>query len=196
MSKHGITTVLAIVAAALLAAGCRKGTGGKTKTTRSREKAGRQHQRPLRGDFRVLQRDTRPANAQGEVGKLLADLAGGDMRLAWRAEEALGDMGPWVAPQVRSMLGSASPEARAAACRLAFRFGDTGAIPAMMKLLSDESEMVRAEAGVQLCGLTGQDFGYRPKALLPDRVEAIGRWQAWYSKTHGAVTGRKRRRRR
>ena len=169
--------VLAVTA--LTFSGCRKGS----RPTRNRPDRTRRQR--LSGRFDVLQKG-RGATGEGGVAKLLADLASGDMVLAWRAEEALTEMGEEVAPQVRVMLDSASPEARAAACRLACRFNDTPALPKMIALLADESRLVRVEAGVSLCGLTNQDFDFRADALPADRAAAQARWRNWYNKTYGA----------
>lgn len=172
---------LAVLAvAALGAAGCGKGPG---KTAKNRPDRQVRRQR-LSGRFDVLQKGRAPGGAGG-VAKLLADLASGDMVLAWRAEEALADLGEDVAPQVRVMLDSASPEARAAACRLAYRFKDIAALPKMIALLTNESHLVRVEAGVNLCGLTDQDFNYRPDSLPADRAAAQARWRNWFKRTYG-----------
>lgn len=192
MSKpKTIALGLAVLAAAALTfSGCRKGP----RTTTPRPDRTRR-QRLLSGRFDLLQKGRGPGG-EGGVAKLLADLASGDMVLAWRAEEALTAMGEEVAPQVRVMFGSASPEARGAACRMACHFKDTPALPKMIALLADESRMVRVEAGVSLCGLTNQDFNFRADALPADRAAAQARWRNWYNQTYGAQsrTGRSTRR--
>ncbi len=128
-----------------------------------------------------------------DVGKLLVDLDSGKPVLYWHAESALGEMGSAVAPRVRQAMAASMPEARAAACRLAFKFRDQEAIPGMIALLGDESRLVRNTANVFLCGLTDQDFGFRPDALESDRRAAQKRWEAWYAKTYGPVLPPKRR---
>jgi len=130
-----------------------------------------------------------------EVDFLLADLDNPSLVLQWRAEEALRDLGPSIAARVRPLLSSTAilPEARAAACRLAEYFRDHQAMPAMIALLMDESRLVRDVAGVSLCGLTNQDFDYRPDATVEDRVAAQARWQAWYLRTAGPILPPKRR---
>jgi hypothetical protein len=186
---------LVLVAGVLvLGAGCRGGGSGKNgKEKTARRKSSRKSVRT-----RVLRSGQLPRDLRADVARLLNDLASGDIRLAWRAEEELGRMGARVAPQVRLMLDSASPEARAAACRLAYRFEDKRAIAPMIDLLADESRLVRAQAGVSLSGMTEQDFDFRPDALASDRAKAIGRWQDWYLKTYGnprhAFDSRRRRR--
>ncbi len=170
---------LAVMAAAALTfSGCRKGP----RTIKKRPDRVRRER--LSGRFDVLQKGRGPTG-EGGVAKLLADLASGDMVLAWRAEEGLTEMGEDVAPQVRVMLDSASPEARGAACRLAYRFNDTPALPKMIALLADESRLVRVEVGVSLCGLTNQDFNFRADALPAERAAAQARWQNWYNKAYG-----------
>ncbi|MHC4913967.1 MAG: HEAT repeat domain-containing protein [Planctomycetota bacterium] len=183
---------LALLAAlAVIAAGCGGGGGGgRTRTTTTSKRQVRRRQL-LTSKIRMLERGEAPRGAKGGVATFLADLASGDMVKAWRAEEALANMGPVVASQVRAMFGSASPEARAAACRLAYRFKDTVAIPTMIDLLADESRLVRVEASVNLSGITGQDFNFRADALPADRLAAIERWEKWYLRTYG--TGRRSR---
>jgi HEAT repeat protein len=129
-----------------------------------------------------------------EVDLLLADLDSPTLVLQWRAEQALRDMGPSIAARVRPLLGSTAilPEARAAACRLAEQFRDAQAIPAMIALLMDDSRLVRSMANVSLCGLTNQDFDYRPDAIAEDRAAAQARWQAWHLRTAGPILPPKR----
>jgi hypothetical protein len=136
-----------------------------------------------------------------EIDMLLHELCGTelqrarlpeDVRSSWRAEDKLVEIGPSVAPRVRAALSFPCPEARAAACRLAYRFGDAEAIPAMIKLLDDESSLVRLHANRSLCGMTGQDMNYRPEALPEDRAAAKARWEKWYASTAGPVVVPKR----
>ena len=180
-SHYGLA-LMTLSAAALLASGCR---GGDSPGI------GVGNAPPPPAPRRVKVPKARVA-AQGDVSALLADLASGDMVRLWTAEEKLGRMGPSVAPQVRSMLGVALPEARAAACRLAYKFEDTEALPFMIELLADESRLVRSTSAVFLRGMTGQDFDYRPDALDSDRAASIVRWREWYAKTHGQVRRRRR----
>jgi len=134
----------------------------------------------------------RDARQLDEVGRLLADLDSGDIVRCWRAEEALEQMGASVAPRTRAALGAANPEARAAACRLAFKFRDEPAIPGMIALLDDDSRLVRSTANVFLCGLTDQDFDFRPDATAADRAAAKAAWEAWHAKTYGPRLAPKR----
>jgi hypothetical protein len=190
MNKPTIKSVLGLTSLAALAAfaaGCGGGGGGGAVRTRSRRSV--QRRQLLSAKVRMLERGELPRGVEGGIGQLLANLACGDMVKAWRAEEALGNMGPTVAAQVRAMFGSASPEARGAACRLAYRFRDTVAIPIMIDLLADESRLVRVEASVNLSGMTGQDFSFRADALPADRLAAIKRWEAWYLRTYGTGRG-------
>jgi HEAT repeat protein len=181
-------TLLAV--ALVLCAGCRGDDSGQAKKT-ARKKRDRKGKR-----VGVLRKGQLPRDVESEVARLLGDLGSGDMLKAWRAEEKLGTMGAYIAPQVRLMLDSRSPEARGAACRLAHRFKDKVALAPMIDLLSDESRLVRVEAGVCLSGMTGQDFNFRADALTKDRNAAIERWQQWYVKTHGAPGRSNNRRRR
>lgn len=136
-----------------------------------------------------------------EVDVLLNDLSGtelqrsrlpSDARTSWLAEDKLIEIGPAIAPRVRAALSFPSPEARAAACRLACRFEDAGAVPALIGLLGDESLLVRTHANRSLCTLTGQDLGYRPGASPEDRAAARARWERWYASTTGPVAVPKR----
>ncbi len=178
---------IALLATALVfAAGCRDGDGGDNKKASRKRKDSRKSQG-------ILRKGQLPRDLRQDVASLLEDLAGGDMVRSWRAESELGRRGPSVAPSVRLMFGSTSPEARGAACRLCCRFKDTGSIPSMIDLLSDESRMVRVEAGVSLSGISGQDFDFRADALQADRDKSIARWQNWYVKTYGSPSRRRRR---
>ena len=175
-------TALAMVilaSAALAAMGCRKSEGKDAK------KAGADGNGPSlawMGEKPTLD----------DVGNLLVEMDSGQPLLCWRAESALGEMGSSVAPRVRLALAASTPEARAAACRLAFKFRDQEAIPGMIALLGDDSRLVRNTANVFLCGLTDQDFGFRPDALESDRRDARKRWEAWYARTSGPVLPPKR----
>jgi len=179
---------LALLATALVfAAGCRGGDGkDKKKSARKRKDSKKQG---------ILRKGQLPRDLKQDVASLLNDLASGDMVKSWRAESELASRDASVLPSVRLMFGSTSPEARAAACRLCYRFKDVKALPSMIDLLSDESRMVRVEASVSLSGMTGQDFDYRPDALQADRDKAIERWQNWYVRTYGAPSRNNRRRR-
>jgi len=136
------------------------------------------------------------------VGRLLLDLDSGDPVRCWHAEEALGDLGAEIAPRTRRAMAASTPEARAAACRLAFKFRDEAAIPAMIALLADEpragrgydheSRLVMNTANVFLCGLTDRDFNFRPDALPADRAAARARWEAWYRSAYGPALAPKR----
>jgi len=172
----------AALALTVFAAGC-WGFGGKPAP----ETAGA---RAAAAVERAPSRDAR--GPLDEVGRLLVDLDSGDVVRCWRAEEALGEMGASVAPRTRAALGAAYPEARAAACRLAFKFRDEAAIPGMIALLDDDSRLVRSTANVFLCGLTDQDFGFRPDAAAPDRAAARAAWEAWRAKTYGPRLAPKR----
>lgn len=188
-STREVLGLTLLAAALVLSAGCRGNGSSKEKEKKvARKKRGGNEKKGG-----VLRKGQLPRDVQGGVARLLGDLASGDILMAWRAEEELGAMGAYVAPQVRMMLDSTSPEARGAACRLAHRFKDKVALAPMIDLLSDESHMVRVEASVCLSGMTGQDFNFRADALLKDRDEAIERWQQWYVKTHGAPNRRRRR---
>jgi hypothetical protein len=127
-----------------------------------------------------------------EVGLLLRDLDSGDPLRTWHAEESLGAMGPAVAARTRAAMNASTPEARAAACRLAYQFRDASALSGMIALLGDDSRLVRNTANVFLCGLTDQDFGFRADAMPADRAAAQDLWEAWYAKTHGPVLAPKR----
>ena len=128
-----------------------------------------------------------------EVGLLLRELDSGDALRTWRAEESLGAMGSAIAARTRAAMNASTPEARAAACRLAYQFRDASAIPGMIALLGDDSRLVRNTANVFLSGLTNQDFGFRADAMPADRAAAQDLWEAWYAKTHGPVLAPKRR---
>jgi len=190
MTKSPFNAIgLALLAAALVfAAGCRGRDGNKGKKVSSR-RSSRDRNRD------VLRKGQLPRDIRQDVAALLKDLASGDMVKSWRAESELARRGAEVLPSVRLMFGSTSPEARAAACRLCYRCRDVKALPAMIDLLSDESRMVRVEAGVSLSGMTGQDFDFRPDALQADRERAVERWQNWYVKTYGAPVRNNNRRR-
>jgi len=175
-----------LCAAAMLACGCRG--GADRGTTKSAAKpASAPGRTALEESTLALKRADLPREEQGAFAALLADLSSGEILRALEAEERLRDLGVDAAPCVRAAFGSGSPEARAAACRLACGIGDPGFIPALVARLGDESRLVRIEANVALCGLTGQDFNFRADALEADRVEAIRRWEAWHARTHGPV---------
>jgi hypothetical protein len=181
-----------MAAAAVTFAGCR-GDSGEEKRSRAEKRKKRRIAARRRAALRKV---NLPRDVPENVAKLLGALESGDMVRSWRAEEALLDLGEEMAPYTRLMFGSTSPEARGAACRLAYAFKDTASISTMIDLLADESRLVRVEASVNLSGLTGQDFNFRPDALPADRDAAIGRWQTWYVKTYGTPHGRNNRRRR
>jgi hypothetical protein len=178
---------VACVSGALLAGGCagrKRDDGAAQKPATPAQKGA-----AVPESFSVLAKgQPAPAGRPGQAvpgDSLLADLASGDMVKAWAAEERLMARGPSAAPAARSLFSSGSPEARAAGCRLAFHFKDAAAIPAMIELLGDESRLVRTEAGVCLCGMTGQDFGFRTDAMGADRAAAQARWREWCSRTYG-----------
>jgi hypothetical protein len=184
--------VLTMVAATCLAAGC---WHRKTAKSAAPQAAAPQTAEPTRI----------PAWLKGpldNVGKLLLDLDSGDPVRCWHAEEALGDLGAEVAPRTRLAMGASTPEARAAACRLAYKFRDEAAIPAMIALLADEpkagrgydheSRLVMNTANVFLCGLTDRDFNFRPDALPAERAAAKARWEAWYASAYGPGLAPKR----
>jgi hypothetical protein len=176
----------ALCAAALMTWGCRGGSSGSGSGAAAGPAAapGRV---VLDDNSLALKRGDVPREVQGGFAQLLADLSSGEILRALTAEERLRELGVDAAPCVRAAFGSGSPEARAAACRLAYRIGDPAFIPPLVARLGDESRLVRIEANVNLCGLTGQDFNFRADALESDRAEAIKRWEAWYARTYGPV---------
>lgn len=174
------TLVLAALAA-MLAAGCWPfGSSGRPGAVPEEQAAAPAAKLELQRP-EVRARPVTVPEAGPRVSPLLADLQGADMLKCWRAEEALREMGPTMAPYVRAMFASPSPQARSAACRLAFRLNDWQAVPGIIALLADESLVVRRTANVYLCGLTGEDFGFRPEATPGDRAAAQARWTNWYA---------------
>lgn len=172
-------TLTAVTAMIALSTGCGKTKSGEGSVSLARptqQSAAARAEKPL-----------------DEIGSLLADLDGGDVAASWRAEELLGAKGPWVAPRVRTMLGASTPEARAAACRLAYKFTDTSSIAGMIELLGDKSRLVRNTANYCLCGLTNQDFRFRPDAMPEDQAAAKARWESWYVRNYGPLPASKQR---
>ncbi|HOX08811.1 MAG TPA: hypothetical protein PK280_20625 [Planctomycetota bacterium] len=182
--KRIALTAAALASAALLVPGCRsKDTAAKAPPAKAEQKAAPGAVPAWLGLGKA------PLD---EVGRLLMDLDSGDPCKFWRAEDILQNMGDSVAPRTRRALAASTPEARAAACRLAYNFRDQEAIGGMIALLGDESRMVRNTANVFLCGLTGRDFNFRPDALPEDRAAAQSRWQKWYAAAGGPAVAPRR----
>ncbi len=179
------TKTLSLMAASLFlyAGGC----GEKTSSTSSNQPT------MLRNSVRPVRRKAgKQTLIDGDVAALLKNLHSKDIPTVWAAEEALGNLGSRVAAQVRTVLASSSLLARAAACRLAYKFNDKLAIPYLIDLLLDESRVVRIEAGSSLSGLTEKKFNYRFDADLADRRAAHASWSAWYRRAHPPPSKRRR----
>ena len=179
-----------VIVAVVIALGCgfkKLGSNGNEEARRrpSRARSVRQARAMPEGEVQVLEVGRPAGESSSEVQKLLADLASGDLVRAWQAEARLKEMGPGIAAEVRQVLDSPSPEARAAGCRLAYHYRDLDAVPGIIRLLDDSSDMVRTQADVSLSGITGQDFNFRAEALRTDRLAAQKRWSNWYAKTYG-----------
>jgi HEAT repeat protein len=179
------TKTLSLMAASLLlyAGGC-----GNKKTSVSRNQP-----TMLRSSIRPTRRRAgKQALIDGDVAALLKNLHSKDIPTVWAAEENLGNLGSRVAAQVRTVLTSRSLLARAAGCRLAYKFDDKLAVPYLIDLLLDKARLVRIEAGSSLTGLTEKKFNYRFDANLTDRRAAHARWSAWYRRAHPAPRRRRR----
>lgn len=59
--------------------------------------------------------------------------------------------------------------------------GDRRAVPYLIEALQHDAADVRLFAIASLRKITGQDFGYRPWAPVPQRDAAVERWRLWWS---------------
>ena len=72
---------------------------------------------------------------------------------------------------------------RALAARSLERLDARSAVQSLLEALDDADPTVRESVVSALRAITGQQFAFDPLGPLPERREALGRWQAWWG-TH------------
>lgn len=72
------------------------------------------------------------------------------------------------------------PQGRVLALQRAAAEDDRSAIPELIELLGSDDPAQRMLANELLERMTGQDLGFDHAAPEAERLEAIGRWEAWW----------------
>jgi HEAT repeat protein len=76
---------------------------------------------------------------------------------------------------LKAFLAEKAPETRAAAANALGKFQHWDAMEGLVEALEDESVEVRSSAGMAIRSILGLDYGFRAKAPLSQRQEAIAR---------------------
>jgi len=76
---------------------------------------------------------------------------------------------------LKAFLAEKAPETRAAAANALGKFQHWDAMEGLVEALEDESVEVRSSAGMAIRSIVGLDYGFRAKAPLSQRQEAIAR---------------------
>jgi hypothetical protein len=89
---------------------------------------------------------------------------------------------PRVDEYALTALADPDPRVRFEAALLLGRRKNRSAVPKLLDLLSDESDLARHAAHRALCGISGEAIAYEPTQPADVRAAGVAAWKAWWKK--------------